>query len=82
MSRKPNNPIPNTKDQGFQRIADSYMVPTYLVSDYLGETQPPAPEKPTKEDLQRLIEQCRANMDPDGEKDRRRLYTCRDLLLK
>jgi len=31
-----------------------------MVSDYLGETQPPQKEGPTKADLNKLIEQFRA----------------------
>jgi len=45
----------------FQRIEDNYMVPTYMVSNYLGETGSIQKDGPTKADLKKLIERYRAN---------------------
>jgi|GEM_PF-5260794 len=39
------------KGYGFQRIEESYVIPTYMVPDYLGETQPAKVDKPMREDL-------------------------------
>ena len=46
----------------FQRIEDSYRILTYMIQDYLGETRPPQKDGPTKADLKKLMEQCRANL--------------------
>ena len=52
---------PTQTNDLFQRIEESYMVPTYMVSNYLGETGPLPKKGPTKADFEKLMAQYRAN---------------------
>jgi len=72
--------LPKKAEGGFQRIEESYMVPTYRVSDYLGEMRPAQRLQPTKADLQALIERCRANVEDCVDSSRPSVVRITDIL--
>lgn len=59
MSEKPNKPQSKKHSSGFQRIEDSYLLPTYLLPDYLGQTRPAADNDKAWERLKRQMARWR-----------------------
>lgn len=62
MNEKPNKPRPKEHSRGFQRIEDSYLLPTYLLPDYLGQTRPEADDDNVWERLKSQMARWRKEM--------------------
>lgn len=67
MNESPNKPQQKELSSVYQRIEDSYLLPTYLLPNYLGQTRPEVEEDEVWEQLKRKMARWRKELKEENQ---------------